>query len=151
MGVSSAMPESRCRASWTSASVGAVRSVAKVEHLLHYLPYRRQRIELALLHFVEQPPQLRIVGDGLLQMCLCPPRRDREHLAGEVLPPPLLEPALLLEVCAVPLDLLPKLRDVLAARRLGQHDRGLPGTLAVERQDRADLVQHRLRRRMIQL
>src|SRR3954467_13074445 len=101
MGVSSAIPSRRCLASSTSASVGAVRSVAKVEHLLHYLPYRRQRIELALLHFVEQPPQLRIGGAGLRQMSFCPPGRDREHLAGEVLPPPLLEPALLLEVCAV--------------------------------------------------
>src|SRR5512133_4339744 len=70
IGVSSAIPKSRCRASWMSASVGAVRSVAKVEHLLHYLPHRRQRIELAPLHLVEQAPELGIVGHGLLEMRL---------------------------------------------------------------------------------
>src|SRR5436190_5230621 len=148
MGVSSAIPKSRCRASWTSAVVGAVRSVANVEHLLHYLPHRGQRIELTPLHLVQQPTKLRIVGDGLLQMRLRTPRRDREHLAGEILSPPLLEPALPLEVRAMLLDLLPQLLDVLATRRLRQHDRRLPGTFAVERQDRSHLADHRLRRRV---
>src|SRR5213078_3811905 len=128
MGVSSAMPESRCRASWTSAGVGAVRSVAKVEHLLHYLPHRRQRIQLAPLDLVEQAAQLRVVGDGPLQMRLGATRRDREHFAGEVLAPPLLEPAVLFQVRAVLLDLRPELRDVLPARRLGEDDRRLPRT-----------------------
>src|SRR5690242_10165973 len=100
------MPESRSRASRTSVSVGAVRSVAKVEHLLHYLPHRRERIQLAALHFVQQAPKLRVVCDRLLQMRLCAPRRNRKHLAGEVLAPALVELPFLLEVGAVRLDLL---------------------------------------------
>src|SRR5512133_2990675 len=114
------MPESRCRASWTSASVGAVRSVAKVEHLLHYLPHRRQRIELAPLHLVEQAPELGIVGHGLLEMRLRAPRRDREDLGRQVLPAPLLEPALGLEEGAMLLDLRPELGHVLSARGVGE-------------------------------
>jgi hypothetical protein len=39
-----------------------------VEHLLHYLPHRGQWIQLAPLHLVEQPPELGIVRDGLLEM-----------------------------------------------------------------------------------
>src|ERR671930_2446819 len=120
------MPSSRRRASWTSASVGAVRSVAKVEDLLHYLPHRRERIELAPLHLVQQPPQLGIVCDRLLEVRLRAPRRDREHLAGQVLAPPLLELPLLLEVRAVLRDLRPQLGDVLAARRVGEDDRRPP-------------------------
>src|SRR5918999_381816 len=41
---------------------------------------------------VEQPSQLSVLLDRLLEMGLCPRRRDREHLAGEVPPAPLLEP-----------------------------------------------------------
>jgi hypothetical protein len=37
-----------------------------VKDLLHYLPHRSQRIELTPLDLVEQPSQLRIVGDGTL-------------------------------------------------------------------------------------
>src|SRR5262245_26155322 len=149
--VASANPERRRRAAWTSASVGAVRSVAKVEHLLHYLPHRGQRIELASLHLVQEPPQLGIAGHRLLEMRLRTTRCDGENLAREVLTPPLLELTLLLEVLPVRLDLGPQLGDVLAARRLGHHDRRLPGTLAVERENRAHLVHHRLRRRMVHL
>src|SRR5437588_82250 len=90
------MPDRRCRASWTSASVGAVRSVAKVEDLLHYLPHRRQWIELAALDLVEQAPELGVAGDRPLEMSLRAPRGDGEHLPGEVLAPPLLELPLLL-------------------------------------------------------
>src|SRR5262249_16611363 len=88
IGVSPAIPRSRFRASWMSASVGAVRSVAKMEHLLHYLPHGRQRIQLAPLHLVEQAAQLRVVGDGLFEMRLCTAEGDRKPLAGEVLAPP---------------------------------------------------------------
>src|SRR3954447_151672 len=99
------MPKRRCRASWTSASVGAVRSVAKVEHLLHYLPHCGQRVQLAPLHLVQQASQLRIVGDGLLEMRLRAPRRHREDLARQVLATPLLELPVLLEVRAMLVDL----------------------------------------------
>src|SRR5439155_939742 len=64
---------------------------------------------------------------------------------------PLGELAGRLEERPVRLDLLPELGDVLPARRLGQHDRRPPFTLAVEREDRAHLVQHRLRGRMVHL
>ena len=49
------------------------------------------------------------------------------------------------------LHLRPELRHVLAAHRLGQDDRRPPRALAVEREDRADLVQHRLGGRVIHL
>ena len=52
---------------------------------------------------------------------------------------------------AVLLELLPELGHVLAAQRLGEHDRRLPLALAVEREDRAHLVQHRLRGGVIHL
>src|SRR5881397_4047760 len=134
----------RSRASSMSASVGAV-LVAKLEDLLHYLPNRRQRIELAPLNLVEQAPQLRISLDGPLQMRLRATGRDREHLAREILPPALLEQAVRLQVRAMLSDLRPEHVDVFAARRLREDDGRPPRTLAVEREDRAHLVQHRLR------
>src|SRR5580765_4529898 len=98
------MPSSRARASWISLTPGAV-FVFKLEHLLHDLPDRAQRVQLAALDLVEQAAQLFVAGNGLLQMRLRARRGDREHLAGEVLPPPLLEQALGLEIGAVLLDL----------------------------------------------
>ena len=50
---------------------------------------------------------------------------EREHLESNVVAPAILEQSRLLEVRAVLLDLLPELRDVLAATRLGQDDRDL--------------------------
>ena len=47
--------------------------------------------------------------------------------------------------------LLPEELDVLAARGLGEDDRRAPGTRAVEGENRAHLVQHRLRRGVIHL
>src|SRR3954469_13014601 len=98
------MPSSRARASWISLSPGAV-FVFKLEHLLHDLSDRAQRVQLAALHLVEQAPQLFVVGDRALQVGLRARRGDGEHLAGEILPTPLLEQALGLEVAAVLLDL----------------------------------------------
>ena len=49
------------------------------------------------------------------------------------------------------LDLPPELGHVLPAMGLRQHDRHLPGPVAVEREHRADLGQHGLRRRVIHL
>src|SRR5919109_2847770 len=120
------MPSRRRRASCTSARVGAVRSVAKMEDLLHYLPHRRQWIELPPLDLVEQAPELGIVRGGPFQVGLDATRRDGEHLAGEVLAPPLLELALLLEVRTVLRDLRPQLGDVLASRRVCEDDRRPP-------------------------
>src|SRR3954454_6468912 len=137
MGVSSAMPSSRCRASWTSASVGAVRSVAKMEDLFHYLPHRGQRIQLPPLDRVEQPPQLGVVRHGLLQMRLRAARRNREHLARKGLATALVEPAGVSEVRAVLLDFRPELATILARRGVGQNDRSPPRPLAVEREDLA--------------
>ena len=55
--------------------------LANVEHLLHDLANGRQRVELAALHLVEQPPQLGVAGDRLLEMRLRACRGDREDLA----------------------------------------------------------------------
>ena len=96
------------------ASVRSV--VAKLEHLLHDLAHRGQRIELAPLHLVEQAPQLRIVRHRLLEMRLraARMRRRRPRRRGSCA----LRSsscAVRLEVRAMLLDLLPQLRDVLAA------------------------------------
>src|SRR5947207_13714710 len=97
----------RSRASLMSARVGPVR-VAKLEHPLQYFPNGRKRIQLSALDLVEEPSQLRIVGDRSLEVRLRPARRDREHLARQVLPPALHEQPLRLEVLPVLLDLLPQ-------------------------------------------
>src|SRR6266496_684256 len=86
-GVTRATLETRSRASPMSRSVRAVR-VANSKHLLHDLAYGSQGIELAALHLVEQAAQLRIVGDGVLQVRLRARRGDGEDLAREVAPPP---------------------------------------------------------------
>jgi hypothetical protein len=85
----------------------------------------------------------------LLEVRLRPGRGDGEDLARQVLAPALGELAALVEVRAVLLDLFPQLGDALPAHGLGQQDRRLPVAIVVERQDRAHLVQHRLRCRMI--
>src|SRR5437879_4636175 len=132
IGVTRATPSSRRCAARMSGRPGAVALLTNVEHLVEDLPHRRQRIELAPLHLVEQSQQLRIVGDCVLEMLLRPRRRDGEDLAGEVLATPLLEAAALLEVCAVCIDLLPELGHVLAAHGVGEDDRRLPFALVVE-------------------
>src|SRR5947207_7423099 len=113
------MPRMRSRASSMSRRVGAV-LVANPEHLLHDLAHRRQGIELAALHFVEEPTQLRVVRDRALEMRLRARGRNCEHLAGEVAPPALVELAAALEERAVLRELLPERVDVLAGRRLGE-------------------------------
>src|SRR5437588_3036839 len=116
------------------------RSVRHLENLLHYLANGAQGIQLAPLHLVQQPSQLRIVLDRPLEVRLRAPGRDREHLTCQILSTPLVEQAFRIEMRAVSLDLLPQLIDVLPAERLGQHDRRAPRALAVEREDRPDLV-----------
>src|SRR5919197_665476 len=59
-GVTRAIPARRPRASSMSRNVGAV-LVANSEHLFHDFAHRRQGVELAALHLVEQAPQLGIV------------------------------------------------------------------------------------------
>src|SRR4051812_28532086 len=156
-GVTRATPSSRSRARSISGSPGAVAvAIVDSEHLLEYLPYRSQRVELARLHLREQPPQLGIVRHRLLEVAARSARSDREDLARKVRPPPLLELPALLEKGAVLLDLLPQLRHVLAAHRLGEDDRRIPLVAPLpmrttEREDRAHLVQHRLGSRVVHL
>src|SRR5215217_7500088 len=102
------MPAIRVRARSTSASVGPC-SVFNSEHLLHDLANGAQGIELAPLHLVEQPAQLRVVFDRPFEMRLRARRRDGEHLTGEIPPPALVEPTVLLEELTVPDDLVPEL------------------------------------------
>src|SRR3954453_20369167 len=104
-----------------SRSAGAVR-IANPKHLLHDLAYGCQGIELAALHLVEQPPQLGVVRHRVLEVRLRARRSDGKDLAGEVAAAALLKPAALLEKGAVRGDLVPQHFDVLAARRLREHD-----------------------------
>src|SRR3954451_22217291 len=99
-GVSRATSAMRARAASMSVSCGAV-VLVNVEHLLHDLANRRERVELTALDLVEQPAQLLVVLNRTHQMRLCPGRRDGEHLAGQVAPSPRLELAGLLEGRAV--------------------------------------------------
>ncbi len=71
----------------------------------------RERVELAPLDAVEQPPQLGIVGDGILEVTPRARRGDREHLGREVAAAARLERARRLEPGAVPLDRGPELGD----------------------------------------
>src|SRR5436190_22435123 len=134
------LPAIRARAASTSASVGVV-SVAKLENLFHDLSNSGERVQFSLLDLVEEPPELRIVLDGALAMRLGAGRRDREHLAGEILAAPLVEQPFFDQEGSVLLDLVPEIADALAVHGLRQDDRRLPGALLVERQDRAHLAQ----------
>src|SRR5919201_3926081 len=149
-GVARAMPSIRARACSMSASWGAV-LVAKLEHLLEDLSNGGEGVELTGLDLVEEPPQLRVVGNRPLEPRLGAGRGDGEHLAREMLAAARVQEPVALEVGAVLLDLLPELGDVLPAGRVGEHDRRPPRALPIEGQDRAHLVQHRLRRRMVHL
>ena len=120
-------------------------------HVLEDLTDGRERVELAGLDAGEQLRELGLLRHRRLQVRLRPARRRGEHLAGQVLPPPLLEQSLRLEEASVLLDLGPELGNVLASHGLRQDDRRSPRALAVEREDRADLVQHRLRGGVIHL
>src|SRR5439155_1496480 len=124
-GVTFATPSMRSRAARMSASVGPI--AVQVEDLLEDLANRGERVELPRLDLVEQAAELRIVGDGLLEMLLRARRRDREHLAREVLAAARLELTLGLEEPAVLGDLLPELVDPLAVHGLGQHAAVAPG------------------------
>src|SRR6266542_2805972 len=134
-----------------AATISLRFGVAKLEHPLHDLANRAQRVEPAALNLVQQPPQLRIVGHRTLEVRLRARRRYRENLPGEVAAALLLQPAVALEERSVLLDLLPQLGDVLATGGFRQDDRRPPGALAVEGEHRAHLVQHRLGGRMVEL
>src|SRR5688500_5506892 len=106
----------RLRAASMSATVGLVRVaivLLDLEYLFHDLPNRRQRVELTALHLCEQPAELGVVGDRVLEMRLRTGARHGEHLAGEVVGSTALEQAVLLEVPAMGFDLLPQLLDPL--------------------------------------
>src|SRR5579884_1627262 len=133
-----------------SASVGAV-AVANPEHLLQDLTDRRERVELALLHVLEQAAQLRVLLNLRLQMPPRARRGDAEDLGREVPSPARLELALRLEPRAMLLDLLPELGDPLAPDRLGEHDGRTPSAARRQREHLPHLGQHRLRHRMIHL
>src|ERR1700746_3536792 len=94
-----------------------------VEDLVEDLTDSAERVELTALHLVQQPAQLRIVRDRALQMPLRASGRDREYLAREVAPPPLVEAPGVDEEGAVLADLLPQLRHAFVSHRLGEHDR----------------------------
>src|SRR4051794_6071869 len=137
------MPASRSCA--CSSSVRPTAVAIDPEHLLDDLTYSRERVELPSGDLVQQAAQLGVLRYGLLQVDLRPRGGDGEDLARQVLAPPRLELARLLEVRAVLAHLRPELRDVLPALRLGQHDRHLPRALAVEREHRPHLAEHGLR------
>src|SRR4051812_32374007 len=135
-GVTRAIPSRRARAASMSGSVGAVSVAANSEHLLQDLTNCAERVELAALYLVEEPPKLRVVRDSMLEIALGPGGCNGEYLAGEIAAAPFFELARPLEVRAMRLDLLPQLGDVLAARGGRQNDRRFPLAALVEREDR---------------
>src|SRR5687767_7429730 len=119
------LPVRRSRAASTSASVGAV-SVAKLEHLLHDLPYGCQWVQFSPLDLVQEPTQLWIALHSPLEVRFCPSGSDRVHLSGEVPAAPLLEEPLVVEMPAVCLDLRPQIGHSLVGDRLREDDGRLP-------------------------
>src|SRR5438445_3953959 len=101
----------------------------ELEDLCQDLADGRQRVELALLHLIEQPCELGVVRHRALEVGLRPRGGDREDLGGEIAAAAFLASALALEEGAVLLDLLPELWHVLAALRLGQQDRQATGAV----------------------
>src|SRR2546421_27262 len=81
-------------------------------------------------------PRIWVVLHGTLDVLLRARGRDREDFAREVPPAPLVELPGRFEIRAVLGELVPELRHVLAARRLGQHDRWPPRAFTVERENR---------------
>src|SRR6476661_5933238 len=108
------------RAASISVSAGPVVSVAKMEHLVNDLSNRGERVELSALHLVEQPAQLGIPRDSAFEMHLRARRPNCEHLGGEMLAAALLQDSLVHEESTVRFDVLPELRHVLPACRVGQ-------------------------------
>ena len=111
MGVTRATPARRSRARSTSAAVGCVNP----KDLLEDLVDGTQRIELATLHGLEHARELRIVVHGALEVRLGTCRRDGKDLGREVLPPPLVEQAVCLEVRAMLGEPVPGFRPPRAA------------------------------------
>src|SRR5581483_7547237 len=145
-GVTRAWSPIRPRAASMSASVGAV-LVAKVEHLAKDRTNRRERIELAPLHPLEQARKLPVAGDGGLEV---PPRargRDREDLGGEVAAAALLEP----RFPPVRLDRLPQLVHPAPAERIREHERRPPLARGREREHLAHVGRGRTRERVVAL
>ena len=124
--------------------------VGEVEHGLEDLMHGGERIELAPLDAVEQPPQLGVVGDGILQVTARARRRDREHLGREIAAAALVERPVGLEPGPVRFDRGPELVDALAAQRLGEHDRRLRPRRR-QREHLAHVVRGRPRLRVVGL
>ena len=76
---------------------------------------------------------------------------ERLDLAAQVPLAPPSELAAFLEAGAPRLERLPQLGHALSADRVRQEDRWPPLAVGVERHDRADLLQHRLRARVVHL
>ena len=100
---------------------------------------------------VEQAGELVVALERLLDPPAHPVRADRDDLVAQVAAAALLERPLLLEVRAMRLELLDELLDALAARGLGLDDRHAPPVLRRERQDAADLADHRVGQRVVGL
>src|SRR6476646_10709787 len=101
-----------------SVSVGAV---TKVEDLAEDRTHSGERVELPLLHLLEQTGELRVAGDGRFEMAPRAGRRDGEDLGGEVAATTLLEAG----CAAVGLDRGPELVDPRAVHRIREDDRRL--------------------------
>jgi hypothetical protein len=98
-----------------------------------------------------EPRELVVALERLLDPLPHAVRADRDDLVAQVAPPPLEQRALLLQVCSVLLELLDQLVDALAAGRLGLDDRDAPAALRRQRQDAADLADHRVGQRVVGL
>ena len=132
-GVSRATPASRSRAASISASSGAACILVHVEHADHDLPNGRQWVELALLHRVEQPPELRALARrpprGVASRGRTRRRRPRPRGSGGGAP----RAARRARGTRGARRACPTAPHPFAAQRLGEDDRRAPFTPAVER------------------
>src|SRR3954447_19963857 len=149
-GVTRTAAPTRSRAASIAARSGASIAAFDPDPPLQHLLHRRQRIKPPLLDVGEQPRELRVAGDRALEVRLRARRGQREHLRSEPPPPRPLELAGGLEERAVRLDRGPQLVDARLLDRLGEHDRDRPA-VALQHECRAQLLQLRLRGRMVAL
>ena len=110
-----------------------------------------QRIDLAPLHRGDELRERRVLRDRALDLATGTRGRGRDHLAGEVAAPALLELSVGGERIAPLDDRAPQPVDSLATKSLGEDDRRPPGRVGIEGDHSTNVVLQGLRPRLIHL